>query len=397
MKLFSQNKGRFDLRPFFFTAVLSYGCTEPLAIDITNSDSVLVVDASITDEHKYHEILLSRSSQSDIEDPIPEQSAQLKIVMEDQQEFSFSEVEPGKYVSDMAFAAQANNLYELRITSSNGKRYRSNSVELQQETQIDSVYAEFTQTDSGLQGIDIKVDSFDPTGNSTYFRYKYTETYKIIAPEWYPWELVVVNENPLAISDELHTEEKRVCFATEASNNIILTNTKNATEDRVTGFTVRFLSKDNFIISHRYSILVSQYVLSREAYEFYDRLKAFSELESIFSQAQPGFIIGNIFPEDDSNERVVGFFEVSSVSKKRIFFSYEDFFPNEPLPPFIDECKRTLVLDKSALAIAVRDQLISLAGIQNISLGEVLYYVQPRPCGDCTALGSNVVPGFWEE
>ena len=26
-----------------------------------------------------------------------------------------------------------------------------------------------------------------------------------------------------------------------------------------------------------------------------------------------------------------------------------------------------------------------------------LYFITQRPCGDCTALGSNIVPDFWEE
>ncbi|WP_420600905.1 DUF4249 domain-containing protein [Flagellimonas sp.] len=391
------NKGKFTLRALLFAIVLLYACTEPLSIDVMGSNSVLVVDATITNELKTHEILLSRSSQSDTEQPIPEQSAQLRILINNQQEYSFTEVEPGRYRSDIIFAAQANIDYELHITTSDGKNYSSQPSRLPQVTQIDNVYAAFTQTDSGLEGVDINVDSFDPTGNSVYYKYEFEETYKVIAPKWRPNELVIVSENPLNVTDLPHSEEKRVCYATAKSNSIILTNTTSASEDRVTGFAVRFLAKDNFIISHRYSILVKQSVLNREAYEFYEKVSEFSTSGSLFSQSQPGFIIGNIFPEDGSNERVVGIFEVSSVSEQRTFFNYADFFPNQALPEFVEECPETAVPDRQELARLVRDQRVSLAGFLDNGNGGVTYIVQPRACGDCTALGTNIAPDFWEE
>ncbi|WP_190809452.1 DUF4249 domain-containing protein [Flagellimonas sp. S3867] len=381
----------------WLVVVLLYGCTEPLFIDVSGSDSVLVVDATITNELKNHEILLSRSSQSDTEEPIPERSANLSVEVDNQQTYTFTEIAPGRYKSDMAFAAQSNNAYELRITTAEGKNYRSKSIQLPQATQIDNVYAELTQTDTGIDGVNINVDSFDPTGNSVYYRYKYEETYKVIAPEWRPWELVLANEDPPIATDALHTEEKRVCFATEKSNSIILTKTTDSSEDRITSFAVRFLAADNFIISHRYSILVRQFVLNEDTYEFYEQLNEFSESESIFSQIQPGFIIGNIFPEDGSDERVVGIFEVSSVSERRVFFNYVDFFPEEALPPFVDECRRSLATNSEVLGQAVKAQSVSLAGFLDNGDGSVTYIIQPRVCGDCTALGTNVEPDFWEE
>ncbi|MGX1929619.1 DUF4249 domain-containing protein [Flagellimonas sp. 2504JD4-2] len=391
------HRGNFAAWMLSFALVLLFGCTEPISIDVSGSDSVLVVDATITNELKNHEILLSRSSQSDTDGPVPERFANVSVVIDDQQTIPFFEIGPGRYRTDIAFAAQANSTYELQISTFEGRSYRSTAVRLPQTIQIDNVYAELTQTDSGLDGVNINVDSFDPTGNSVYYKYEFEETYKVIAPEWGPNELVILSENPPSVTDLPHTEEKRVCFASESSNSIILTNTTNASEDRVTGFTVNFLGKDNYIISHRYSILVKQFVLGREAYEFYEQLSEFSGSESIFSQTQPGFINGNIVPEDGSNERVVGIFEVSSVSERRTFFNYTDFFPDDELPTFIDECRTTVVPDNGELVRLINEQQISLAGFQDNGNGGVTYIVQPRVCGDCTALGTNIVPDFWEE
>ncbi|MEM9649336.1 MAG: DUF4249 domain-containing protein [Bacteroidota bacterium] len=383
----------------FCVFALFCACTEPIALDVSGSDSVLVVDALITDELKNHEILLSRSSQTDTEEPIPEQSAVVSIWADNQQEYSFTEVEPGKYVADNTFAAQINKDYELRITTRDGSNYSSQSVRLPSGTEIDNVYAELTQTDNGLNGLSIKVDSFDPTGDSQYYRYKYEETYKVIAPKWIPQELIIGSEDPLVIADIPQREEKRICFASEKSNGIFLTNTTNSVEDRVTGFEVRFIDQDNYIISHRYSILVQQFVLNREAYEFYEQLNDFSSSENIFSESQPGFINSNVFPQDNSNQLVAGYFVVSSVSERRFFFNYTDFFPDSEQPPFVEDCREGFdAPDDEVLARLIRNEQISLLGFTFNSVGFVDgYIIQPRVCGDCTALGSNIVPDFWVE
>ena len=203
----------------------------------------------------------------------------------------------------------------------------------------------------------------------------------------------IVNRDP--------NREERTCYATDNSIRIILTKTSGAGEDRVTDFDVRFLNKDNFIISHRYSILVKQYVLSQQAYTFYEKLQDFSGSESLFSQSQPGFINGNIFVDDDSDERVVGIFEVSSISEKRAFFNYADLFPDEDLPPFIDECRPANYDVGGTLSVFefVKSNRVSYTNnVANPVTGALEeYIVVPRVCGDCTVLGSAMVPDFWQE
>lgn len=375
------------------------GCTEPFSPEIPPSDSLLVVDATLTNELKNHEILLSRTTQGDKE-PQVESNATVRIVDDNQQQYPFTETDAGTYVSDVMFGASPNRSYRLLITTTNGREYVSSSVVLPQITEIEDVYAERTTTDSGLDGMGIFVNSFDPTGNSIYYKYEYEETYKIIAPRWVPHGLVIANENPLVITD-FQRDGQKICFASEASNTLILTNTSGIGEDRVSEFNVRFINRDNYIISHRYSLLVKQFVLSREVFEFYEKLKDFSGVESLFSDSQPGFIAGNIFPQDDGNDQVVGIFEVSSVSEKRVFFNYSDFFPDEDLPPFVEECppRVTFAPEDEELALLIRGNLISFNNFNERPPppGQGRYFVQPRVCGDCTVLGTETIPDFWEE
>lgn len=378
------------------------GCTEPFSPDIPFSDSLLVVDVTITNELKNHEIFLSRSTEGN-EEPQVESNATVRIVDDSQQLFSFTETEPGTYVSDVTFGAEPNKSYRLLITTASGREYASSPAALPPQTaEITDVYAERTTTASGVDGMGIFVNSFDPTGNSIYYKYEYEATYKIIAPKWSSSQLVANSEESqtVRVVGRDPDNEERTCYATEKSNSFILTNTSRVGEDRVTDFNVRFINRDNYIISHRYSLLVKQFVLSREVFEFYEKLQDFSGVESLFSDSQPGFVVGNIFPEDNGEDQVVGIFEVSSVSEKRVFFNYSDFFPDEDLPPFVDDCGQITFPSgfSPILHDLVKTNRVSYSDEIRNELGALeAYIVVPRVCGDCTVLGSNVIPDFWEE
>jgi hypothetical protein len=53
-------------------------------------------------------------------------------------------------------------------------------------------------------------------------------------------------------------------------------------------------------------------------------------------QAQPGFIAGNLISNTDPNEKI-WFFEVSSVSEKKVFLNFFGCF-HQTKPNFLDSC-----------------------------------------------------------
>jgi hypothetical protein len=266
--------------------------------------------------------------------------------------------------------------------------------------------------DEGTNGMSIYVDSFDPSGNSKYYRYSYEETYKIIVPQWVPEDLVLIDEATCAVDLRLtRPQEERVCYNTVPSNTINQVSTNYLTEDRVTRHLVRFIDSDDFILSHRYTILVHQYIQSREAFQYFETLNNFASEGSLFSQIQPGFIEGNVSSERNPNEKVIGFFDVSSVSSQRLYFNYEDFYPDEPLPALEYSCN-DFELEQFSLSGAcgglisglLLDNLVYYSGASKVtdSISGELVTIGPfnmvfKPCGDCTALGNNVAPDFWED
>ncbi|MEM9001879.1 MAG: DUF4249 domain-containing protein, partial [Bacteroidota bacterium] len=144
----------------------------------------------------------------------------------------------------------------------------------------------------------------------------------------------------------------------------------------------------------------------------------FSQSDNLFTQIQPGLIEGNIKAAGNSEDIVIGYFEVASVAEQRIFFNYSDFFPDEPLPPFFDNFNCNAVFSpplpnplrdgpSSLEECGAQRTLIELLNDEQVEfflsnaepppLCEGPFIVTLRPCGDCTVFGSNIVPDFWVE
>jgi Domain of unknown function (DUF4249) len=408
--------------------ILSSSCVEEIEISTnTEFESLLVVEATITNEQKTQKVLLSRSIPlEDGFEAAPESGATVIVKDDNSTVYIFKENNLGEYLSEVPFKAVANLEYYLEISTSDGKQYSSSKMKLTQTTLMDNLYFERGFNENGDEGISAFVDAFDPSGNSKYYRFEYEETYKVIAPLYSPKELIAhdirfplpagtINLFDLQsvidflVDFQFRPEQEQICYNTVISNTILITSTTNLFEDRLDKFRIRFINRDNYIISHRYSIKVRQYVQSREAYVFYKTLKSFSDSESLFSENQVGFIEGNIFSVNNQKERVIGFFEVSSVDEKRIFFNYKDLFPDEALPPYYTTCDDfftpALLVQDFAHNI-IRSPLLDMLneGFQYYDktndenpnpFENAPFFLVLEPCGDCTVLGSNVRPDFW--
>lgn len=393
---------------FFLSCMVLSNCVEPFDFETEDFESILVINATITNELKNQQLVLSRTYRFEEDGPLKEQNAEVKILDDHDNEYLFNETSPGIYTSIEAFNAELGKEYRLSIKTENGKSYISAVATLPQESAIDNLYPKRMFNDDDLEGVGILIDSFDPTGNSVYYRYEYEETYRIVASLWVPRDLrdVLIGNETLMIETIEYTPrpiEERVCYNTRVSNEIIITNTTTFTEDRVTEFPVKFINAEDISVADRYSILVRQYVQSREANQFYETLNRFSQSESFFSQVQSGFIAGNIISESNTGENVLGFFDVSSVSSKRIFFDRSDLISD--LPQFSPGCDRIIpVLREEETIENYNIRLLGFIQAEEFRFFEEYRNSNPidgffafvrRGCGDCTEFGQSIVPDFW--
>ncbi len=382
-------------------------CTEPYTIETVGYERILVVEGTLTDEVKLQRVKLSRTTPLEDVDIAIEENANVLVRGDNGSEFQFFQDETGDYVSAQPFAALPNVQYTLHITTRDGKLYKSSAVSLPPAVEIGELYAErIVNPNEDKDGVQVLVNTEDPTGQAKYFRYEYAETYKVVAPYPSPYYVEIVNYNPgNETYDVLLTPRtpEEVCYSTETSTGIVQTATTEFSENRVVRFPVRYLSKVDARIQTRYSILVKQYVQSLEAYTFYKTVKELGSVQSLLSQGQPGYVMGNMVAEADPEEKVLGFFEASSMASKRIYFNYEDFGLEKP--PYFVNCE-VLVLDYYDATTLDNDpnereaffQLVSYSDYQVLSatISRVYRIVAPE-CAVCTYFSSNVKPDFWED
>jgi len=385
-----------------FTLLYLSSCVEPFKIKTITFDSALVIEASVTNELKTQTVKISRTFRLEESETLPEENATVQITDNQNNVYFFSENKPGTYTSSTPFEAVLGRDYQLSIKTDDNRTYVSNQQRINSTSSIDNLIVEaksYTQSGVEKEGIVITAQSFDANRNANYYRYEYEETYKIIAPLWNPFKLKILSEWPPRVKVVQKTIENRVCYKTDSSNKIIQTETTTLSEDSV-NFSIKHIDKTNFKIRNRYSLLVKQYIQSPEAYNYYKILNKISNSESLFSQTQPGTLIGNIISMDDKNENVLGFFEVTSVSTKRVFFNYSDFYTKN-IPPHEEPCTYIapeLIFEGASPLV---DNLLSNTYIYfspNPKTFEFLtgpYLLVPKSCGDCTVLGSNIKPTFW--
>ena len=327
----------------------------------------------------------------------------------------------GTYTSSIPFAAEHGKSYRLVITTSNGEKYVSNEVTTPNAVPIGEIQAQRITNDREEEGVGIFLNNNSDRDEPTFFRYEYEETYKIIAPKWDPFRLRVVRHeicfpDPFVVDIVPWEDERKTCYGSSKSQRLIQASSQDLEGNTIDNFQLHFISRENYIISHRYSMNVTQFTQTADVYSFYERLGNFSSSESLFSQVQPGFLEGNIALDSNRNKLALGYFEVASVSKKRIYFNYADLFPGEPLPPYVNSCDASKISNlplfargyhcagpgicdgncRSPLIEAIWTNQIVFAAENEGDLGRP-YFSWPSVCGDCTLLGSNEVPEFWEE
>lgn len=400
-------------------SLLLLGCTEPYALQTETFESALVIEATITDEYKFQEIKLSRTYRLEEDGPESEVGAVVYVTDSNGNRYDFTE-NGDKYISQQEFAASAGINYQLHIATSDGKIYNSTAEKLNSTTNIEDLEVVKGTNSHEENGLQIFARSTPSSGATEYYRYVYEETNKVISPHWISQRGIVLPILPTPPEDpteyvvmEPWPYEAKICYSTEDSKEILLgtTSTNTSTSNN---FPIRFLKDTDYKIANRYTIKVTVYNESLAAYNYYDALKKTAAGGSLLSQNQPGFYNGNIKNATNPIEKVIGFFDVAHVSSKRIFFNFEEYYPNQEKPDYPYYCPK-MTLDNEhefkyrycfcygqpncpnnpicggfyvLTTVKNREKAVYIFGNEFIHLTNI-------QCGDCTSFSSNIRPSFW--
>jgi hypothetical protein len=368
-------------------------CSEPYTPELGKYEDILVIDGVITNEPGPYTVRLSRSFPYSESEGLPEQQATVLIRDDRGNVGTLIETSPGVYSTiSPDFRGIIGRHYQLYVITADQQVWESEYVELKKVPEIGNLYAEFgekTGKNEMLEGFQIYVDTHDPDNLTRYYRYDYEEIWEFTVP--YPSYYLV--ENGLLI---FRTEAVGRCWKTVPCEDILVTTSENMESDVIRRFPVYFVSTNSSRLSIRYSILVKQYSLSREAYVYWNLLKETNqELGSIFDK-QPSQIRGNVYNMNDPEIPVIGFFEATSVDSARIFITRSELPVGTVLKSEFADCKYgyLLIPKNNYLEYANRGYCMAVDGSnEQILFG--LGVVSEFRCCDCTLSGSNIRPSFW--
>jgi len=383
MKILLKNK---KYMIFFVLIALVVSCVEEIPLESSGFEEAIVIEATITNEVKQHQIKLFQAFAIDTTGPNPLSGAIVKVI--GNSEYIFEEGESGVYTSRQSFAAQPGINYQLNILA-NGKEYESELMELLGTNNIDQLEANRIDY-RGENGVAITLNNETSNGTANYYKYEYVETFKFNSNYFKVNDIILIDGVPVEVPKQ---KEEYTCYRTTNSQEIILANTNSLSENSVNDLLIKFIESNNPGVSNRYSLLVKQLVISREAYTYYEILKELSSSDNLFSQSQPGFFAGNISNINNPDEKVIGFFNVSSVSEKRIYFNYEDFYDLESIRPRFVPFAACEVTAPSIATLIVQLEQGAVRWSSTTPGGALL--VVPTRCVDCTVFGTNEKPEFW--
>lgn len=364
--------------------LLHSGCVQEFEPgDYGDSPTFVVVDAVLNDLQEKQLIKISLSS------PVSESEynhlPNCKVTVTDlfDHEFVFYETNNAYEGSIALEYLYVGNAFKVSFTTEEGKEYESSYDELRANPAIDSVYFKLDESQTKVQFyLDFQSDEND----SKYYKWDLEETYEhhatwpmgnyysdnefVYAP--YSWDLVV-------------------CFNTEPIKKIYTLSTQYLNDNGGIKMPLNRVDNSTQRLFYRYSLMVSQASLSADAFSYWEKLKKNNQESGGLFDSQPGNTLGNIkclsFPE----EKVLGFFGVSSIHSERIFVQdvpdliFPDYFQCEA-----DAIEITEILSSTETSWPIY--------FVPVPAGYPGYLTGDYDCFDCRQEGGDTIPpDYWRD
>lgn len=357
--------------------ILLYACVEPFAPpEITLASRFLVVDGSLnTTPGGVSQIRLSRT-QNIYDKGGPQAEIRAKVTVEGDQgsRFFFAEGEKGVYQLG-ATSFKAAEKYRLRIKTSANREYLSAYVPVVKTPPIDSLTYRIRGEKAGVE---IDINTHDALDRTRFYRWSYTETWDYFMPLYSGFEVV---KGDIVIRDENINR----CWANANPTNIVLGTTIKLSKDIIKDQPIVYISASSGKLRATYSILVRQYALTQEEYEYWNTLSKTTERTGSLFDPQPAQVTGNIQATNDASEPVFGYFSAANQQEQRIFV-------NANIGP-TQSCQSGDTLSK---ADALKATNLILYEYYPDGTIIPLYVMGPNECADCRLRGGTTRrPLFW--
>lgn len=369
------------------------GCVDPFEVPSSTSDEgILVVEGRIGDEETL--IRLSRTANLDSFSINPEGNAIVQIENELGGVIGqLNEVETGSYF--LAIDLPANENYRIRIETTNQEVYESNFENLATTPPISDLSL---KVDSVGQ-LEVLLSTEDPTNNTRYYLWDYTETYEYSSPFT---SLLQYDGAEVVPRDRNSDDQIGICWTTEFSSDILVQSSVQFEQDIVSDRPiVSYELSETPKFLRAYSILVNQYTLTADEFEFWSLLEKNTESLGTLFDPQPSQLRTNLQCISDPQKSVIGYIGASSRTQMRFFVRNEDipkaFRNREVLQLFCEVGVVSLGQFSEVSRLFSEGEYVPIELLPNdTDIPDVSYTT--KFCADCReqqGQGTNIRPSFW--
>jgi len=387
---------------------LVISCITPYEPEFKGETNLLVVDGSLIKGSQTQEVRISRSTS--VSDPILQlvEDCSVRITDDSGNEIMFTEESPGKYVASIDDALlDYSSQYKLLISTPSGDNYESNFQTLPETAPVDSIYSikethYVRDADDYLYGLQFYVDLDAPDDASRYYRWEVVETWELHASH----KIYGVYDGTTILFDEQNPSDSLYnCWDSKTALGIYTYSSANLSHNRLSKVPLHFKAFDSPDLIIKYSATVRQFALNEEAYYYWHQKETELKESGQIYTTQPTQLRSNIHNTMNPNEKVLGYFWVSSVAEKHLF--EKNPFDNIAIDlssctsygmcvDFIDE---NFINSLYHLAQFTRNFPLPPVYIYLVrtDTGPVCVYFTKDDCIDCRLIaGTNHKPAFWE-
>ncbi|GAB3240013.1 DUF4249 domain-containing protein [Hymenobacter seoulensis] len=390
---------RFILRLLCWGMVMgASGCVQEYLPEVVEAaNNYLVVDGFINGSG-VTTIRLARSIKLGAPSSFPPE-AKATVVIEGKSglRYSLSETASAGEYTSVSQELPAGQQYRLRIRTSQGRDYASDYVPLKATPDIDNF--EGRPTPNGLQ---LYISAHDESNQTQYYRWQYSETWEFTSGHWSHWRFS--KGTPDRRPYFRRAEDIYHCWRTEVSTAIKTASTVRLSQDVVRNQRLLFIPSSSGRLQSKYSILVRQYALSQEEFDYWEAVKKNTENIGTLFDPLPSQIQGNVHCLSDEQEPVLGFVGATTEVSQRIFIDRLK-LPNDwrPINEGYEKCEGTGVIIHDSIFKGINMYEEFADTTYRTPLTEVTtpdgriigFNYQLTPCVDCRLRGTNVKPSFW--
>lgn len=388
-----QGYGKYWNLVFIILCLSLISCIKRYEPDIKSQDAVkFVVSGQVNKGDEIQRINVSTTSPVSQSQYFPVTGCVVKILDDKGNSYIAVDKKDGNYEAVIPQTALIpGTAFKVDIVTPGGVNIVSDFDQMHDCPALDTVYYRLDSLPSSnplvfTKGIQFYTNLDAQNYNSRYFKWEITETYEYHSTfpiEWY-YDGTVHHILP-------PDKSKMVCWKTALIKDVFTLTTKNQAVNKYDKVPFHFVDNvSSRRLLYGYSLLVRQFAVSEAAYAYWEKIRTNSNEQGGLYTRQPMVIKGNMHNLTHPDQDVLGFFEATSVTSKRIFVQKVENLPLDSSP----ECSadQANILRGGLKAIPYWAYPAYLVATD---YGYIVILLEPQ-CYDCTKSGGNTVkPAYW--